>query len=786
MKRNIYVLIIFLFVISIYQQMKANQKREKSYEITKYELVKTENLALLKFELKSKIEGDIYYFIHSPKEMEIETRRYKDTSKKVIKESKIEKEWLLKIPEDGYYFIEIAVKVEPIKKEPQFSYYSVHTLYFEIKDKKIEKYSTEIDTNNYKMPTISMGNSKAKLLKKSIKKDENQLQQTLITVQLSGTIRFTDDRDGTLKGVPVRIWLDWDYDDNTQTGYTPYFWDNNNEQDRHIGWDEADMQGNFSFDFSFNWPVDANQIADKIRIYVSNGTLACTAYSGVLALQSGFNIDITQFTDEVIIQDINVESEFNYGAAIRHLTRAWIFTKEKFNATLTPVYYRCISNQGSTAYYTPSWSMITFDSYYPDASTAYHEYGHYSHHNADNDFPSGFCTTSHWFTRETNDDCAFTEGWAEFYSAACLDYWYQTENSTEIELTQSSSDCFWDNWNIYQFFDYGQELLCDNRNNVAVEGAVACFFYSLYDGYEQRFHNYSGDNEDLSFSGAFLRNNLDYGVAYARYNNYALIDGYKRVLLMSLDNYQINEKTASINAFYNSLFNNQGVQRPATPTQLEITGDYNSRYLFWNDNTCPDEMNIPTLGGWSDFYTFFQNNETGFRIYRKPMGPTEEWDGTVNNFSLIQTTVEDIISISDNSVLSPGRYCYVVVAFNAGGNSIPKAHKIIECSQSATPSEIAVNEDMDNVLRNFAASNLIEVANLNETNIFNNSNITFCSGQEIVFNPGTTIESGSSVRAYINNCPGCSYSSDPPLFKSNKYENFSDLEKRSLDRITIL
>jgi hypothetical protein len=483
MTRNIYVLIIFLFVFGVCQQMKANQKKEKSYEITKYELVKTENLALLKFELKSKIEGDINYFIHSPKEMEIETERYKDSSKKVIKESKIEKEWWFKIPEDGCYFIEIAVKVEPIKKESQYSYYSVHTLYFEIIDKKIEKYSTEIDTNNYKMPAISMGNSKAKLLKNSIKKDENQLQQTLITVQLSGTIRFTDNNDGTQKGVPVRVWLDWDYDDNTQTGYTPYYWDNDNQQDRHIGWDDADIQGNFSFDFSFNSSVDANQIADKIRIYVSNGNLACKAYSGVLALQSGFNIDITQFTDEVISEDINIVSEINYGAAIRHLTRAWIFTKEKFNATLTPVFYRCISNQGSTAYYTPSWSMITFDDYYPDAWTAYHEYGHYSHHRADNDFPSGFCPSDgHWFTKQTNDDCAFTEGWAEFYSAACLDYWYQTENSTQIELTGGDFlPCEPDNWNIYQFFDYGQGLLCTGRNNTAVEGAVASFFYSLYD-----------------------------------------------------------------------------------------------------------------------------------------------------------------------------------------------------------------------------------------------------------------------------------------------------------------
>lgn len=76
MTRNIYVLIIFLFVFGICQHMKANQKKEKSYEITKYEFEKNENLALLKFELKSKIEGDINYFIHSPKEMEIETKQY--------------------------------------------------------------------------------------------------------------------------------------------------------------------------------------------------------------------------------------------------------------------------------------------------------------------------------------------------------------------------------------------------------------------------------------------------------------------------------------------------------------------------------------------------------------------------------------------------------------------------------------------------------------------------------------------------------------------------------------
>jgi hypothetical protein len=65
MARNIYVLIIFLFVISIYQQMKANQKKEKSYEITKYELVKTENDLLPKLQ-STTIYDSVNIIVHPP------------------------------------------------------------------------------------------------------------------------------------------------------------------------------------------------------------------------------------------------------------------------------------------------------------------------------------------------------------------------------------------------------------------------------------------------------------------------------------------------------------------------------------------------------------------------------------------------------------------------------------------------------------------------------------------------------------------------------------------------
>ena len=153
------------------------------------------------------------------------------------------------------------------------------------------------------------------------------------------------------------------------------------------------------------------------------------------------------------------------------------------------------------------------------------------------------------------------------------------------------------------------------------------------------------------------------------------------------------------------------------------------------------------------------------------MGALEEWDGTINNFSIIHTTVEDVTSVTDNNILSPGRYCYVVVAFNQGGNSIPSAYKIIECSTSATPITIALNNDISNQVRNYSASYMINVGNSNPVTISNSSDVVFCSGNEIIFDPGTSILSGTNVIAKISSCPGCSYLPSGMLYKHNAINN---------------
>lgn len=287
-------------------------------------------------------------------------------------------------------------------------------------------------------------------------------------------------------------------------------------------------------------------------------------------------------------------------------------------------------------------------------------------------------------------------------------------------------------------------------------------------------NDYSGDNEDLYFSGPFIRNNLDPGVAYARYNSYDLIYGYKRYLIMSLTGCQIDEETNSINAFYDFLFNDQGSQRPATPTYVTVDGSTEARLLNWNDNTCPDVVEYENIRwGSNDEWDLFENNEDGFRIYRKAMGSGEEWDCTINNYNLIHTTNQDVTSYLDNTPLQPGRYSYVVVAFNQDGNSIPKAQITVDCSSLSRVDNITFE---DHVVDNFefhSARYNITAGAPYTFNIPQNAEATFCAGEEIVLKPGFTSENGSEFAAKIETCEPCAEES-PPLEKAAIAKNIYD------------
>ena len=74
-----------------------------------------------------------------------------------------------------------------------------------------------------------------------------------------------------------------------------------------LGWDVDNTDGDFWFSFTFESDKNANEIADYIRPYVSNGNAGCSAYNGKLLSKENFDvhIDITQSTTEVTAQDVD-------------------------------------------------------------------------------------------------------------------------------------------------------------------------------------------------------------------------------------------------------------------------------------------------------------------------------------------------------------------------------------------------------------------------------------------------------------------------------------------------
>jgi hypothetical protein len=81
--------------------------------------------------------------------------------------------------------------------------------------------------------------------------------------------------------------------------------------------------------------------------------------------------------------------------------------------------------------------------------------------------------------------------------------------------------------------------------------------------------------------------------------------------------------------------------------------------------------------GSQSWFSYFpvQNQETGFKIFRRIASGS--WDYTLNGYSEIGTAQQNTTSWTDNTVLSPGTYSYVVVAYNGAGNSLPKAESRI-------------------------------------------------------------------------------------------------------------
>ncbi|HAW08129.1 MAG TPA: hypothetical protein DCW42_03020 [Bacteroidetes bacterium] len=71
MKKLIIFLITSLITIYAGENLFAYQSLKNSYELEKYEIITSDNQAIVNFSIKSKIDADYKFFIDAPKSMKL-------------------------------------------------------------------------------------------------------------------------------------------------------------------------------------------------------------------------------------------------------------------------------------------------------------------------------------------------------------------------------------------------------------------------------------------------------------------------------------------------------------------------------------------------------------------------------------------------------------------------------------------------------------------------------------------------------------------------------------------
>src|SRR5262245_63897506 len=125
----------------------------------------------------------------------------------------------------------------------------------------------------------------------------------------------------------------------------------------------------------------------------------------------------------------------------------------------------------------------------------------------------------------------------------------------------------------------------------------------------------------------------------------------------------------SITALYDAIINRTGSARPATPSQMQVTGSGISRTVSWNDNTCPSTVTFRNEMNENYIYDLVENQEQGFHVWRKTTAA--QWDSTLTGYAIVGTAGTNAASFLETTPLV-GTYSYVVTAYNAGGDAAPR------------------------------------------------------------------------------------------------------------------
>ncbi len=533
-----------------------------------------------------------------------------------------------------------------------------------------------------------------------------------INIKISGRVYYSDKfGPGGSFGVPgVKVHLDWDFDKDPETLQSPL----NSPRGAAV----TNSEGFYDYNFAISSSVPAAYYP-RIRVYADLGNSA--AYptirnSGDSELGDNFASEYfvtlsENNPDTFTSSEANIDAEPTHGIPLRYLYRAREFAEENLGHTpVRAAYYAipsdkvrgslfCSSNGSEECDYRKSPTVV-LDSE-ARSMVSYHEYGHYFERSLLGGPVPYTGADLHTFDLLTNDTTAWTEGFAEFFSAACHLHFYAKESPDGPERNPEYEGSFWS----WEFLDSSQKDIPRAGDLTTSEGAIACLLFSLWDGVEERALGYTGDNDDLTISGRTI---LDAVIARRSSNpRGGLIGG------TSVNSFRVGLRTlmsepelSSLETLYDWYIKRIDSARPATSTTLQVSGNYESRTLFWNDNTSPNRFIWTEDDGSRHSYNVIENNETGFKIYRKEGDTTT--DRLVGNYTEVGSVGSDVTTWIDPSVLEAGIYTYLVTAYGDGGVSAPRTLQAITIQDpppiSITgPDEITVQESTTASLGQYTA-----------------------------------------------------------------------------------
>ena len=305
-------------------------------------------------------------------------------------------------------------------------------------------------------------------------------------------------------------------------------------------------------------------------------------------------------------------------------------------------------------------------------------------------------TQNHYFTLETDFNAAWIEGFAQFFLAIAHDYLYANydfdfEGDRSVDPPSMLLDDRWSD-------------LPTSGDRRRVEGAVACFLYSLLDDAgsrgttddpTQEMITYVGDNDDVSLSAA----DFVYAVQNIPYIMFRPIEDFY-VWLLILYQFPAPEN-GPINTLYKHLIERD--PRPpysATPASVLASSasasEMSSVLLNFEDPSVPS----PDWGFFSfcvESFTIDRNLRQGFTVYRRQT--SQPWDGSLNGYSIVDTIVAPtevgpVEWLDSNPLELPASY--VVVAHNNEYVSTPRAEaKIVPPTSLTSP---VMNETVSDVV----------------------------------------------------------------------------------------